>query len=381
MNGHWQRQITYDALPGDQPQRPRRASASMTRILAATLVALASVLVLDACEGPRWGLVVSTAQMVVMAPTGAQPVPGSGSGAAAWELAVMNLDASGREQLTRNQEQEFLPHFSPDGTRLLYTRFTSGGYGIAGSQSRVTVYDFATGSTRDLTATGHDSYPVWSPDGSRIAFLSTRDRAPGQGGPALWVMKADGSGAHEIGHPSGGNLDIVWGDIAWSRQDWLLFVVAETGTSGTCFKTRLDKTRPDGTQRTQVTDGGPNCTPPGMEQSGDADPGFSANGATIYTSRGFPYSPPGMPGATVRKLYMVSSDAWYAGKPERDLSLARAPDCIEGVPKVSPDGARILLFRACAGERAGVTVTDTAGSYRTWIADGFGPDWNPAGTP
>jgi len=22
-------------------------------------------------------------------------------------------------------------------------------------------------------------------------------------------------------------------------------------------------------------------------------------------------------------------------------------------------------------------VTDTAGSYRRWVADGFGPDWNP----
>ncbi|MEO8451358.1 MAG: hypothetical protein ABI647_16305, partial [Gemmatimonadota bacterium] len=110
----------------------------------------------------------------------------------------------------------------------------------------------------------------------------------------------------------------------------------------------------------------------------DADPGFSADGATIYTSRGFPSTPPGIPGGTIRRLYAVTSDAWSLGKPERDLSLASAPDCIEGVPKGSPDGTRVLLFRACAGERFGVTVADFAGSYRTWIADGFGPDWNPA---
>jgi hypothetical protein len=205
------------------------------------------------------------------------------------------------------------------------------------------------------------------------------------GGGALWVMNADGSNAHEIARPSGSSFDQGWGDIAWSTQDWLLFVVAENNDSNTCFKTRLDKIRPDGTQRTQVTDGGPSCTPPGMEQSGDADPGFSADGATIYTSRGFPSSPPGFsssssggPGATMRKLYALSSAAWYQGKPEQDLSLATAPDCIEGVPKGSPDGARVLLYRMCMGELAGVTVTDTAGSYRTWLADGFGPDWNPA---
>jgi len=128
-----------------------------------------------------------------------------------------------------------------------------------------------------------------------------------------------------------------------------------------------------------VTDGGPYCTPDGMEQSGDADPGFSADGTTIYSSRGFPREAPGLGSHTERRLYSFSSDAWCPGKPEIDLSLPSAPDCVEGVPKGSPDGASVLLFRACGGEpRAGVTLTDAAGSYRLWIADGFGPDWNPA---
>lgn len=329
----------------------------------------------------RWGSVISTAQIVFMAPTGSEPVPGSEIGAGAWELVVMNLDGSGRKQLTHNQEQEFLPHFSPDGTRLLYTRYTTGGYGVQGSSSRVSVYDFATESTRDLTSSGKDSYPVWSPDGTRIAFLTTRDVSTPGNGMALWIMNADGSDAHEIGRPSGTNLDHGWGDIAWSSQDWILFVVAENNANNTCFKTRLDMMRPDGTRRMQVTDGGPHCTPQGMEQNGDSDPGFSADGATIYTSRGFPAQPAGIPGGTVRKLYAVSSDAWHPGKPERDLGLASAPDCIEGVPKGSPDSTRILLFRACGAERFGVTVSDVAGSYRRWITDGFGPDWNPAWKP
>lgn len=337
-------------------------------------LALAALLV-GSCVPAGGSSVVSRAQIVFMAPTGVAPVPG-GADAADWEIVVTNLDGSGREQLTNNREQEFLPHFSPDATRLLYTRFTAGGYGTPSAKSRVTVYDFATRTTRDLTTGDRESYPVWSPDGTRIAFL--RDRSAGSG-PALWIMNADGSGPHEIARPAGGDFDKLWGDPAWSSQDWILFVVAEAGLNGGCFKTRLDKIRPDGTQRTKVTDGGPSCTPPGMEQSGDADPGFSADGATIYTSRGFPYAPPGMLGATVRKLYAVSSDAWYAGKPERDLSLASEPDCVEGVPKGSPDGSRILLFRACgSGQPPGVTVTDANGSSRTRIADGFGPDWNPA---
>lgn len=85
-------------------------------------------------------------------------------------------------------------------------------------------------------------------------------------------------------------------------------------------------------------------------------------------------------GATERRLYAVSSGAWYPGKPEIDLSLPAQPSCIEGVPKGSPDGTRVPLFRACFGAAPvnGIFVTDTSGSYRTKVANGFGPDWNPA---
>jgi Tol biopolymer transport system component len=290
----------------------------------------------------------------------------------------MNLDGSNRRQLTDNDRQEFLPHFSPDGTRLIYTMFTAGAYGQPDSASDVGLYDFARRAETNLTKTGKDSYPVWSPDGSRIAFLSLR--AGDLPGPRLWIMNADGSQPHEIAGPSGAADDKVWGDIAWSSRDWILFVVAQTIDG--CFKTRLDKIRPDGSDRTRVTDGGPNCTPTGMEQSGDADPGFSADGLTVYSSRGFPRPPAGATfPMTERRLFAFSSEAWVSGKPETDLGLRSEPSCVEGVPKGSADGVRILLFRACFADPhalRGIYLTDSLGTYRTWIADGFGPDWNPA---
>jgi WD40 repeat protein len=309
---------------------------------------------------PRADRKVSDAQIVFEAPG----IPGGDS---VQEIFTMNLDGSNRRQITHEGLNNFLPHFSPDGTRLAYTRFLTGRYGDPNARTDVIVYDFGSERETRLTDTETAYQPVWSPDGRRIAF---------GGAGSLWIMDADGSNQHPVAKPGGGPGDKVWGDLAWSPDDWILFSVAQF-TDG-CFKVRLDKMRPDGTARTRVTDGGPYCTPPGMEQSGDADPGFSADGKTIYSSRGFPWSAAGMPGRTERRLYAFSSDAWTPGKPERDLSLPSAPDCVEGVPKGSPDGTRILLFRACAGEpRSGVTLTDTAGSYRIWIADGFGPDWNP----
>jgi Tol biopolymer transport system component len=312
--------------------------------------------------------------MVYMAPI----KPGSAGG----DLVTMNLDGSNRTELTDNKLFRFLPHFSPDGTRLVYTLYDVGSYGDPKGVTNVAVYDFATKTETRLTSTGTASQPVWSPDGQRIAFGALMT------GPAteLWMMNADGSSPHKVAAPSGTMDDRFWGDIAWSSDDWILFVVAQT-VSG-CFKVRSDKIRPDGSSRTKVSEGGPNCTPQGMEQAGDADPGFSADGKTVYSSRGFPQPPANPPPAgpppavapTERKLYAFSSDAWFPGKPERDLSLPSEPDCIEGVPKGSPDGKRVLLFRHCfvqPGEKGGIFVTDSAGSYRTFVVEGFGPDWNP----
>jgi hypothetical protein len=352
------RTATVGAVPAavtvfDDPARPPHAVSP-----SAVLTVPPRSLVLVELPGP--------------APSGAQIVfeaPGIPGGESVQELFTMNLDGSRLTQITHDGLNKFLPHFSPDGTRLVYSKFLAGRYGDPNAQTDVVVYDFASAQETRLTNTGKGFQPAWSPDGQRIAFGS-------YAGDSLHIMNADGSNVHLVGGPSGALDDNHWADFAWSSDDWILFTVAQF--TNNCYKVRLDKIRPDGTARTKVTDGGPNCTPGGMEQSGDADPGFSADGRTIYSSRGFPRSPAGLPGRTERRLYSFSSDAWTPGKVETDLSLPSAPDCVEGVPKGSPDGTRVLLFRACAGEpHAGVTLTDAAGSYRTWIADGFGADWNP----
>jgi Tol biopolymer transport system component len=289
--------------------------------------------------------------------------------AAGQDLAVMNLDGSAREQLTHDPELEFLPHFSPDATRVVYTKFLQGSYGTPDARTDIALYDFTTRTETLLTARGDAAQAAWSPDGTTLAFL-----AHSVAGSELWLMDADGAHPRVVLQTAE-----VIGDPAWSSDDWILLVVAEQ-PAGPCFKTRLDKLRPDGSDRTQVSDGGASCTPAGMEQSGDADPGFSADGRTIYTSRGLPRSPAGgSPPLTERKLVALSSEPWTPGKQEIDLSLPSQPDCIEGVPKGSPDGTRILLFRACFDVPIpfGVYLTDTQGSQRTFIADGFGPDWNP----
>jgi len=333
-----------------------------------------SMLVLAACGGDGLPATVATpaasaAQVVFMLATRGAAAPGPG---AVYEIAVVDLDGSGFRQLTNDGKFKFLPHFSPDAKKIVYTRYAVGHYGEPNTVTDIAVLDLASGRESVITHDGHGISASWSPDGSRIAYVNTYEAS-------IWTVAVDGSAPARVAHARGTSDDQAWGDLAWSRDDWLMFTVGQTLNG--CFKVRVDKIRPDGSQRSQLSDGGPNCTPPGKEQSGDADPGWSADGRTVYSSRGFPVPPAGPASAEVeRKLYAFSSDAWYPGKPETDLSLSSEPSCIEGVPKGSPRGDRVLLFRACFDTGrlvSGIYLTDTAGSYRIRITDGFAPDWNP----
>jgi len=317
----------------------------------------------------RRGPVVSQ-QIVFMNPVGGATGP-PGPGGGIYEIAVMNLDGSGFRQLTNDGTFKFLPHFSPDATKIVYTKFFVGQYGSPNAVTDIAVYDLAARTETVITHEGNDVQGTWAPTGKRIALNVGHPNT-------IWTINPDGSNPQQVASSSGAINDLQWGDI-WSSDDWILFTVAQNVNG--CFKVRTDKIPPDGSSRTQVSDGGPNCTPAGFEQSGDADPGWSSDGKTIYSSRGFPVPPAnGPPGSTERKLYAFSSDAWYPGKPEIDLSLPSEPSCIEGVPKGSPDGERLLLFRMCFDGRTpqgGIYITDATGSYRTFIAEGFGPDWAP----
>ncbi len=313
---------------------------------------------------------VGARQIVFMLPenrNAVPPVPGPNN--VPWDIAIMNFDGSGFVQLTNDGKFNSQPHFSPDGAKIVYTKYAVGAEGDPNAQSDVFVYDLTSAREIQLTHTRSSVQPSWSPDGRHIAYGSLA-------GDSITIMNADGFNPVVVARRGPGELQ--WGDYTWSRDNWIYFTVAQNANS--CFKTFTAKIRPDGTSPTQVSDGGPNCTPRGFEQSGDADDGPSSDGRTIYTSRGFPIHAAGSTQATERKLYAFSSDAWYPGKPERDLSLPSEPSCVEGVPRGSADGKHVLLFRLCfdtGSPIGGIYLTDTSGSYRTWVTPGFAPDWNP----
>ena len=104
------------------------------------------------------------------------------------------------------------PVWSPDGTRLAYMSERSGGW-------EVYVYDLVRGrETRVTDCADSCRFPAWSPDGALILVVeSTPDVADEE--RTAWTVRADGSGsrrrlfsAHNLGRPS------------WSAEGQLVFI-------------------------------------------------------------------------------------------------------------------------------------------------------------
>ncbi len=98
----------------------------------------------------------------------------------------MNPDGSGQTNLTKDPAEDTDPVWSPDGTRIAFVKESEGHRNIyvmnadGTGQTNLTPGPVTTGQANEGTN------PTWSPDGSRIAYTNANGD--------IWVMNADGSG-------------------------------------------------------------------------------------------------------------------------------------------------------------------------------------------
>lgn len=102
------------------------------------------------------------------------------------EAAVAHLDGSGFRRLTTNDVEDWYPHFSPNGGRVVFFR---GGEVDGVSRYDIVSLELTTGLETVLSRTGaYEGDPAFTPDGLRIVFNSNRT-----GNHEVWIMNGDGS--------------------------------------------------------------------------------------------------------------------------------------------------------------------------------------------
>jgi len=147
------------------------------------------------------------------------------------EIYLSDYDGASAMRFTVNRAINIMPAWSPAGGLLAYMSYTSGFPDIYVAN----LSEPGRGLTRPASGTTsvENWSPEWSPDGSKLAFASTR----GKGSTNIWVVNRDGSDMQNLTNSTSWNGTPTWSpngqqiaftsDRAGTNQ---LYVMSANGT-------------------------------------------------------------------------------------------------------------------------------------------------------
>ncbi len=120
-------------------------------------------------------------------------------------IYVMNADGTNQRRLSPTPGRDVRPSWSPDGSKIVFTHVvTPSDRGIPDTEINVMNSDGTNVKTILASSGTFNIEPRWSPDGSKIAFMSNRE-----GGQHIYTMDPDGANVKKITH-DGANGDPSW---------------------------------------------------------------------------------------------------------------------------------------------------------------------------
>ncbi|MBU0771384.1 MAG: Tol-Pal system protein TolB [Gammaproteobacteria bacterium] len=254
-----------------------------------------------------------------------------------FELKVDDADGQNPRTALRSSEPIISPTWSPDGTRLAYVSFQA-------KKPIIYVHSLATGAqTVVANFKGSNSAPAWAPDGKKLAVVLTKDSSS-----QIYTINADDSGLTRVAGSSA--IDT---EPQFSPDGQYLYFTSDRGGSPQIYR---------------VPAGGGNAERVTFEGSYNVTPRLSPDGKTMaYVSRNNGRF-------QVTAMDLASRQVQILTDSSRDES-----------PSFAPNG-RMILYASEIGGRGVLSAVSVDGRVKQKLSGQAGgdvrePAWGPFNQP
>jgi Tol biopolymer transport system component len=246
------------------------------------------------------------------------------------DIFTIAADGTDRRRLTVAPGFNVEPVWSHDGSKIAFSALPDD------MGNLITVMDADGTNRRDITSPNADRNPTWSPDG-RIAFESRRTSYA-----RIAIVNGDGSGLFEL---PGFAIDPAW------SPDGRSFAYMTTGPNGGWMIAVMDA---DGGNARPLT----NNT---IAIASDQNPAWSPDGRRVVFVRWWQ--------SDSSAIHIIDAD----GRNQRRLPAMRAV-----TPAWSPNGQQLVFSHAEPGGLAHLYVINADGTSLRQLTDGSCQEMNPS---
>jgi TolB protein len=151
-----------------------------------------------------------------------------GDNSTSYSLVVADADGYNPQVILRSTQPIMSPAWSPDGSRLAYVSFEN-------RRAQIMVQDVYSGARQTVAAyPGINGAPAWSPDGQRLAFTLSKD-----GNPEIYIYNLAGGSLVRLT-----NSNAINTEPAWAPDGKTLVFTSDRGGSPQVYRVGLDGGQP-----------------------------------------------------------------------------------------------------------------------------------------